>query len=79
MACRIQPACIVVVLLISPLDEVLAIVVLVRSTIVKDLIQEGVHELNEVSAIYERDQPLIELADHVRADEHSLNIVLHLL
>jgi hypothetical protein len=75
----IEPTGIVVVLLIPTLDEVLSVVVLVRSIVIKDLIEERVNKLYEVPAVDKGDQALVELIHDMLANEHGLNIVLHLL
>ena len=73
------PARVVIVLLVLALDEVLSIVVLEGGIVIQDLIDKGVDEFDQISAVNEGNQLLIELIDNVSADEHGLDVVLHLL
>jgi hypothetical protein len=71
------PTGIVVVFLILPLNKILPIVVLERSLIIQDLIDESVNELSKIFAINNRNQLFIELIYNVSAYEHCLIVILH--
>lgn len=75
----VSPASIVVVLVVLALDEVFSIVVFERSRFVQNLVDEGVHELDHVSGVHYTDHLIVEFVDDVLADEHGLDVVLHLL
>jgi hypothetical protein len=75
----IGPASIVIVLVVLAFNEVFSIVVFERSRFVQNLVDEGVHELDHVSGVHYTDHLIVEFVDDVLADEHGLDVVLHLL
>jgi hypothetical protein len=79
LASGVSPSSIVVVLVVLAFDEVLAIVVLEGSRLVEYLVDEGVHELDHVAGVHHADHLVVEFIHDVLADEHGLDVVLHLL
>ncbi len=79
LAYIIGPPSIVVVFLVLAFDEVLTVVVLEGGPFVQNLVDERVHELNQITTLDDRDESLVELINNVRADKHSLDVVLHIL
>ncbi len=79
LASGVSPPSIVVVLVVLAFDEVLAIVVLEGSRLVEYLVDEGVHKLDHVAGVHHADHLIVEFIHDVLADEHGLDVVLHLL
>lgn len=75
----ICPSRIIVVFVVFALDKVLSVVVLELGTFVKDLVDEGVNELDHIARTHQGYHFIVELVDNVGADEHGLDVVLHFL
>jgi hypothetical protein len=75
----ICPSRIIVVFVVFALDKVLSVVVLELGTFVKDLVDEGVNELDHIARTHKRYHFIVEFVDNVCADEHGLDVVLHFL
>lgn len=75
----VGPPSIVIVLVVLAIDEVFTIVVLEACALVKDLVDERVHEFDHVARVDYADHLIVEFIHDVLADEHGLDVVLHLL
>jgi hypothetical protein len=71
------PPCIVVILLILPRDVGLTVIVFVRGTLSGNLIDESLHEFDEVLRVNFGDKSLVKLIDNELADEYGFEVLLH--
>lgn len=79
LSSSVSPPGIVIVFVVLALNKILSIVVLEGSSRIHDLVDEGVHELNHVAGVHQTDHLIVEIVHDVLADEHRLDVVLHLL
>jgi hypothetical protein len=74
-----DPSGIVVEFIVLSINKVLSEVVLEGSAFIKNLVNVGVNKFYEIAGIKQSYDLIIEFTDYMLADNHSLDVFLHLL